>query len=51
MVSEMSWIPLVRPTMPTRSAHPLRTSGSPPVIRTLEIPAPAATRVKTASSS
>ena len=47
----MSWMLLVRLSMPTKSAHPSRTSGSPPVMRTLVMPAPAATRVKAASSS
>ena len=51
MVSEMSWMPLVRPSMPTKSAQPCRTSGSPPVMRTLLMPQPAATRANDASSS
>ena len=51
VVSEMSWMPLVRLSMPTKSGQPSRTSGSPPVMRTLVMPAPAATRVKAASSS
>ena len=51
VVSEMSSMPLVRLSMPTKSAQPLRTSGSPPVMRTLLMPQPAATRAKAASSS
>ena len=46
VVSEMSWMPLVRLSMPTKSAQPSRTSGSPPVMRTLVMPASAATRAK-----
>ena len=51
VVSEMSWMPLVRLSMPTKSAQPSRTSGSPPVMRTLVMPTSAATRAKAASSS
>ena len=51
VVSEMSWMPLVRLIMPTKSAQPILTSGSPPVMRTLEMPASAAARANTASSS
>ena len=43
--------PLVRPSMPTKSAQPCRTSGSPPVMRTLLMPQPAATRANADSSS
>ena len=51
LVRAMSAMPLVRASMPTKSAQPLRTSGSPPVMRTLLMPQVAATRAKAASSS
>ena len=44
-------MPGVRAISRTRSATPLRTSGSPPVRRTLLTPRPAATRTTRAISS
>ena len=51
MVSDTSSTPSMARSSRTRSATPLRTSGSPPVRRTLEMPDSRATLTKKAMSS